>query len=156
MKTSELVCAVCGANLRFEEGKERAICGYCGAQSLLVQKQAEATPVPRKVRGYSAEFFAAALADADPEALKARCARYVESVQAYLANEGTHDEPMMRSVEETIDVPEEGKDEFRRGIKTFIDALAIEGRSFEYATSENFHRALAACLYVESSTLDEA
>jgi serine protein kinase len=101
------------------------------------------------VAGHPPALFEAALAAADPDALADLCARYVESVKAYADGEGTPDETMMRAVEETIDVPDDGKDAFRRGIVNMIGALAIEGRTLEYGTSEKLHRALAACLYLE-------
>jgi DNA-directed RNA polymerase subunit RPC12/RpoP len=149
VKATTLVCDRCGADLEFEDGRERAVCSYCGARSVLVPEGPGERPVARTVVGHPPALFEAALAAADPDALADLCSRYVENVKAYSDGGGTHDEAMMRAVEETIDVPEGGKDAFRKGILNMIGALAIEGRVLEYGTSERFHRALAACLYLE-------
>jgi serine protein kinase len=53
----------------------------------------------------------------------------------------------MRSIETKIDIPESRKEDFRREIMTYIGTLAIEGKSFNYATNERLHRALEKKLF---------
>jgi serine protein kinase len=53
----------------------------------------------------------------------------------------------MRSIEEKIDIPESRKDDFRREIKNYIGAVAIEGKIFDYKTNERLHRALELKLF---------
>jgi hypothetical protein len=149
VKATTLFCDRCGADLAFDGGQEKAVCSYCGAQSVLVPEGPGDRPAARTVAGHPPALFDAALAAADPDALADLCSRYVENVKAYADGGGAHDEKMMRAIEETIDVPGEGRDAFRRGILNMIGALAIEGRVLEYGTSERLHRALAACLYLE-------
>lgn len=152
MGTATLVCGGCGANLAFEPGQDRAVCAYCGTQSVLVAEKSEPPPAARTVAGHSPAFFEAALAEADPGALKECCDRYVEGARAYVETGQTPAEEMLRAVEETIDITEEGKDEFRRGIMNFVGALKIEGKQLEYSTSDKFHRALAGYLYLQKGS----
>ncbi len=149
MKATTLVCDRCGAELAFESGRDRAVCSYCCAQSVLVPEGPGDRPAARTVAGHPPALFEAALAAADRAALADLCARYVQNIKAYADGGGSHDEAMMRAIEVTIDVPDDGKDAFRRGILNMIGALAIEGRMLEYDTSGKLHRALAACLYLE-------
>src|SRR6202042_2709380 len=57
------------------------------------------------------------------------------------------DEPLMRSIEEKIEVPDSRKDDFRREIMNYIGALAIDGKKFEYKTNERLHKALELKLF---------
>ena len=94
---------------------------------------------------------------ADEAAVTKLCANYIDNVKAYTQKErvknkytGEDEEPderLMRSIEEKIDIPESRKDDFRREIMNYIGALAIEGKTFNYATNERLNRALELKLF---------
>lgn len=94
---------------------------------------------------------------ADEEAIKRLCANYIDHIKAftqkdkvrnpYTGQDEAPDERLMRSIETKIDIPESRKEDFRREIMTYIGTLAIEGKSFNYATNERLHRALEKKLF---------
>lgn len=94
---------------------------------------------------------------ADESALSRLCGNYIDNVKAYTQKEkvrnqftGQDDEPnepLMRSIEEKIDIPESRKDDFRREIMNYIGALAIEGKKFDYKMNERLHKALELKLF---------
>src|ERR1022692_3316333 len=94
---------------------------------------------------------------ADEDALQRLCANYIDNVKAYTQREkvrnrftGGYDEPderLMRSMEEKIDIPESRKDDFRREIMSYIGALAIDGKRFDYKTNERLMKALELKLF---------
>jgi len=94
---------------------------------------------------------------ADESALQRVCANYIDNVKAYTQREKIKNnytgqpeepsEPLMRSIEEKIDVPESRKDDFRREIMNYIGALAIDGKKFDYKMNERLHRALEAKMF---------
>ena len=94
---------------------------------------------------------------ADEDAMKRLCGNYIDNVKAYTQKEkvknsftGQYDEPderLMRSIEEKIDIPDPRKDDFRREIMNYIGALAIDGKTFDYATNERLHKALELKLF---------
>src|SRR5690606_39690054 len=65
----------------------------------------------------------------------------------YTGRDEEPDERLMRSIEEKIDIPEARKDDFRREIRNYIGALAVEGKTFDYKTNERLHRALELKLF---------
>ncbi len=89
---------------------------------------------------------------ADESAMSRLCANYIDNVKAYTQREkvrnvftGRDEEPderLMRSIEEKIEIPESRKDDFRREIMNYIGALSLEGKKFDYKTSERLHKAL--------------
>ena len=94
---------------------------------------------------------------ADEEAISRMCSNYIDNIKAYTQKErvknkytGQDEEPderLMRSVEEKIDIPESRKDDFRREIMNYIGALAVEGKQFNYRTSERLYKALELKLF---------
>jgi serine protein kinase len=94
---------------------------------------------------------------ADEDAIKRLCANYVDNIKAYTQKEkvknkftGADEEPderLMRSIEEKIGIPENRKDDFRREIMNYIGALALEGKTFNYATNARLQKALELKLF---------
>src|SRR5215216_4711171 len=94
---------------------------------------------------------------ADEEAIAKLCANYIDNVKAYTQREkvrnkytGNYEEPderLMRAVEEKIDIPEGRKDDFRREIMSYIGALALDGKKFDYRTNERLQKALELKLF---------
>jgi serine protein kinase len=94
---------------------------------------------------------------ADESALGRLCGNYIDNVKAYTQKEKVRNqftgqdeepnEPLMRSIEEKIDIPESRKDDFRREIMNYIGALAIEGKKFDYKMNERLHKALELKLF---------
>ncbi len=94
---------------------------------------------------------------ADEEGIQRLCANYVDNIKAYTQKEkvknkytGADEEPderLMRSIEEKIGIPENRKEDFRREIMNYIGALAVEGKSFDYATNVRLQKALELKLF---------
>ncbi len=94
---------------------------------------------------------------ADEEAIRQLCANYIDNIKAYTQKERVRNpytnqdeepnERLMRSIEEKIGIQESLKDDFRREIMNYIGALAIEGKTFSYATNERLHKALELKLF---------
>jgi len=95
--------------------------------------------------------------NADEGAISRLCANYVDHVRAYTLREKVKetytgdfieaDEPLMRSIEEKIDIPESRKDDFRREIMHYIAALALEDKSFDYRSNDRLRTALEIKLF---------
>jgi serine protein kinase len=94
---------------------------------------------------------------ADEEALKRLNSNYIDNVNAYVSHEKVKnrftgadenpDERLMRSIEEKIDIPESRKDDFRREIMNYIGSLALQGKTFGYASNPRLHKALELKLF---------
>ena len=94
---------------------------------------------------------------ADDEAIAKLCANYIDNIKAFTQREkvknkytGMDEEPderLMRSIEETIEIADSRKEDFRREIMNYIGALAVEGRQFDYRTNERLHKALEMKLF---------
>ena len=94
---------------------------------------------------------------ADEEAIARLAANYIDNVKAFTLKEkvknrytGQDDEPderLMRSIEEKINIPENRKEDFRRGIMNYIGALAVEGKKFEWHMNERLRTALEKKLF---------
>ncbi len=94
---------------------------------------------------------------ADEESVRRLCANYIDHVKAYTLKEKVRnkytgqdedpDERLMRSVEEKIEIPESRKDDFRSEIMNYIGALALEGKTFDYATNARLQKALELKLF---------
>ncbi len=97
---------------------------------------------------------------ADESALQRLCSNYIDNLKAYtqkekIRNQFTgmdeeHDERLMRSIEEKIEIPESRKDDFRREIMNYIGALAIDGKKFNYKMNERLHKAFELKLFEDS------
>src|SRR5205823_12902219 len=91
------------------------------------------------------------------DALTRLCGNYIDNVKAYTQRENVrnkytgqpeeHDERLMRSIEEKIDIPESRKDDFRREIKNYIGTQSLDGKKFDYRTNERLQKALELKLF---------
>ena len=94
---------------------------------------------------------------ADENAIARMCANYIDNIKAYTQKEkvknpftGAYEEPderLMRSIEEKIEIPDARKDDFRGEIMNFIGALSLDGKAFEYHTSDRLYKALELKLF---------
>jgi serine protein kinase len=97
---------------------------------------------------------------ADEGALARMCGNYIDNLRAYVLREkvknsftGAYEQPnerLMRSIEEKIDIADSRKDDFRRELMNYIAALALDGKTFDYAMNERLHRALELKLFEDS------
>lgn len=91
------------------------------------------------------------------EAIKTLCTNYIDNVVAFVNDEKVtnpitgKDEPanekMMRSIEEKINVSSNMKEDFRREIMNYMGSLAAKGKSFNYDSNEQLHKALEKKLF---------
>lgn len=94
---------------------------------------------------------------ADEEGIARLCANYVDNVKAYCQKEKMKnkytgqdeepDEPLMRSIEEKIEIPKSRKDDFRKELMNYIGALAVDGKKFYYYNNERLQKALELKLF---------
>jgi len=96
----------------------------------------------------------------DEDAIVRLCTNYIDNVMAYI-NEakiknpytGQNMEPddrLMRSIEEKIDIPEVGADDFRRMLAAFIGNLAHEKKEFRWDSNPQLQKALEAKLFEDT------
>ncbi len=93
----------------------------------------------------------------DENAIIRLCANYIDNLMAYIKKTKVknpytkRDEPpnerLMRSIEEKIDVPDQGVDDFRRMIAGFIGEMAHSGRTFTWNSNPELKKALEAKLF---------
>lgn len=96
----------------------------------------------------------------DEKAIERLCTNYIDNIMAYIKkakvrNPFTHrDEPanerLMRSIEEKIDVPDQGVGDFRRMIAAFIGDLANQGKKFRWDSNPELKKALEAKLFEDT------
>ena len=96
----------------------------------------------------------------DEKAIVRLCANYIDNVIAYInktkirhpltGQDMQPDERLMRSIEEKIDIPEVGADEFRRGLAVFIGSLSTEGKTFRWDSNPRLKEALEAKLFEDT------
>lgn len=96
----------------------------------------------------------------DEKAIERLCANYIDNVMAYInrtkirnpltEQDQEPDERLMRSIEEKIDVPEVGADDFRRMLAGFIGHLAHSGKEFRWDSNPQLKRALEAKLFEDT------
>jgi serine protein kinase len=96
----------------------------------------------------------------DEDAIIRLCTNYIDNVMAYIndakiANPYTGqdmepDDRLMRSIEEKIDIPEVGADDFRRMLAAFIGNLAHEGKEFKWDSNPQLEKALKAKLFEDT------
>lgn len=85
------------------------------------------------------------------------CAKYIDNVVAYVNKEKIinqltkqpqePDERLMRSIEEKIDIPEQGANDFRRSLAAFIGTLTMKGKTFDWKSNPELRRALEAKVF---------
>lgn len=96
----------------------------------------------------------------DEDAIIRLCTNYIDNLMAYIkktkvkdpytGEDQKPDERLMRSIEEKIDVPEAGVDDFRRSIAMFIGGLANEGKNFTWDSNPQLQKALELKLYEDT------
>ena len=96
----------------------------------------------------------------DEETIKRLCTNYIDNVVAfinkakvvdpYTQKEQEPDERLMRSIEEKIDIPEVGVDDFRRGVAAFIGTLQHQGKIFAWDSNPQLKKALEAKLFEDT------
>ena len=96
----------------------------------------------------------------DENAIIRLCTNYVDNVMAYIkkakvtnpytGQEQLPDEQLMRSIEEKIDVPEVGSDDFRRSLAAFIGNLAHESKTFKWDSNPQLQKALQTKLFEDT------
>lgn len=93
----------------------------------------------------------------DEDAMIRLCTNYVDNVMAFIGKskikdpitgqDRKPDERLMRQVEEKIQVPETGCEDFRRQIKEFIGGLAYEGKAFRWDSNAKLKKAFESKLF---------
>lgn len=93
----------------------------------------------------------------DKEAIKRLCTNYIDNVMAYInkskikdpitGQDRKPDERLMRQIEEKIQIPDTGCDDFRRQIAAFIGHLAHENKTFTWDSNPKLRKALEAKLF---------
>lgn len=96
----------------------------------------------------------------DEKAIERLCSNYIDNVMAYIngtkiknpftEQDQEPDERLMRSIEEKIDVPEVGADDFRRMLAGFIGHLAHSGKEFRWDSNPQLKKALEAKLFEDT------
>jgi serine protein kinase len=96
----------------------------------------------------------------DEEAIVRLCTNYIDNVVAYIyktkivnpytGREQEPDEKLMRSIEEKINVPETGADDYRRSVATFIGAQKVKGLEFKWDSDPELKKALEAKLFEDT------
>lgn len=93
----------------------------------------------------------------DAKAMERLCNKYIDNVIAYVNDEkmihpitGNRidpDEELMRSIESKNGIPEQGCDDFRRSIATFIGTQTMRGGKFEWDSNAELKRAIEAKVF---------
>lgn len=93
----------------------------------------------------------------DEDAIIRLCTNYIDNVMAYInkakvrdkvtGQDRKPDERLMRQVEEKIEIPEQGSDDFRRQIAAFIGDLAHKGKQFKWDSNPKLKKALEMKLF---------
>jgi serine protein kinase len=96
----------------------------------------------------------------DEKAIERLCGNYIDNVMAYIngtkiknpftEQDQEPDERLMRSIEEKIDIPEVGADDFRRMLAGFIGHLAHSGKEFKWDSNPQLKKALEAKLFEDT------
>jgi serine protein kinase len=96
----------------------------------------------------------------DENAIIRLCTNYIDNLMAYIKKSKIRnkitgrDEPpnekLMRSIEEKIDVPDQGVDDFRRMIAAFMGECQHEGKTFKWDSNTELKKALEAKLFEDT------
>jgi serine protein kinase len=96
----------------------------------------------------------------DEDAIVRLCTNYIDNVMAYIndakiknpytGQDMEPDDRLMRSIEEKIDIPEVGANDFRRMLAAFIGNLAHEGKEFRWDSNPQLKKALEAKLFEDT------
>lgn len=141
-------CPNCGAPLPVGLPGAVESCRFCGVEG----RAREATAPRNEGPSPGAESFVV-----DEAAIGKLCSNYLDHVRAYTRKakvrdpatglDSEPDERLMRAVEDKIDIPDRRKDDFRREIMTYVEALAVAGKTFDSHTNERIRRALELKLF---------
>lgn len=93
----------------------------------------------------------------DEDAIIRLCTNYIDNVMAYInkskikdpitGQDRRPDERLMRQIEEKIQIPETGAEDFRRQIAAFIGDLAHKNKQFRWDSNPKLKKALEAKLF---------
>jgi serine protein kinase len=93
----------------------------------------------------------------DEDAIIRLCTNYIDNVMAYInkakvrdkvtGQDRKPDERLMRQVEEKIEIPNQGADDFRRQIAAFIGDLAHKNKQFKWDSNPKLKKALEMKLF---------
>lgn len=96
----------------------------------------------------------------DEEAIVRLCANYIDNIQAYIfktkvlnpytGKEQEPDERLMRAIEEKIDVPETGADDFRRQVAQNLGSNNYRKTEFRWDSDPQLKKALEAKLFEDT------
>jgi serine protein kinase len=96
----------------------------------------------------------------DEDAIVRLCTQYVDNMMAYIekskvnnpytGKEQAPDERLMRAVEEKIDIPEVGADDFRRSIAAFMGSLSNQDKKFRWDSNPQLKKAFEAKLFEDT------
>lgn len=96
----------------------------------------------------------------DDEAIQRLCANYIDNVMAYIdgakitdpftGDDREPDEQLMRSIEEKIEIPSTGADDFRRMLAGFIGKLSHAKEEFRWDSNPKLKKALEAKLFEDT------
>lgn len=96
----------------------------------------------------------------DEEAIVRLCANYIDNIQAYIfktkvlnpytGKEQEPDERLMRAIEEKIDVPETGADDFRRQVAQNLGSKNYRKTEFRWDSDPQLMKALQAKLFEDT------
>lgn len=96
----------------------------------------------------------------DEDAVIRLCTQYIDNVMAYIEDtkikdpytgaDREPDERLMRAIEEKIDIPEVGADDFRRMLAAFIGKLHHRGEDFKWDSNPQLKKALEAKLFEDT------
>lgn len=93
----------------------------------------------------------------DEDAIIRLCTNYIDNVMAFInkskikdpitGQDRKPDERLMRQIEEKIEIPDTGCEDFRRQIATFIGGLAHKGKQFKWDSNPKLKKALEMKLF---------
>jgi serine protein kinase len=96
----------------------------------------------------------------DEDAIIRICTNYIDNIMAYISKakirnkitqmDQAPDERLMRSIEEKIEIPEQGADDFRRVVAAFIGDFSHKGKKFAWDSNPQLKKALEAKLFEET------
>ena len=96
----------------------------------------------------------------DEDAIVRLHTNYIDNVMAYIGKakvtnpitqrEQEPDERLMRSIESKIEVPEQGTDDFRRQLATFIGSMSHSGKVFRWDSNPMLKKALELKLFEDT------
>ncbi len=96
----------------------------------------------------------------DEETIVRLCSNYIDNIDAYVnkskvvnpytGKEQAPDERLMRSIEEKIDIPDAGVNDFRRMIVQAIGSMANKNQKFAWDSNDTLKKALQAKLFEDT------